>query len=75
MSKRPSIRYVPPPGTTPWRVGTKVGRTLYDCEGRLVGVVDSPDMARMVVEAINGYFGKGVEPNFEPRTPDRWPGR
>ena len=57
-----------PLGTTPWRVGRSVGRTLYDCEDRLIGVVDTPDIALLVVEAVNGYFGKGVEPKlFPPR--------
>lgn len=51
-----------PIGTTPWRVGRKVGRTLYDRNDRLVGVVDTPDIATLVVEAVNGYWGNGVEP-------------
>lgn len=57
-----------PPGTTPWRVRRSVGRTLYDCEGRLIGIVDTRDIALLVVEAVNGYFGTGVEPELLPRS-------
>lgn len=53
-------------GITPWRVGHKALRTLYDANDRLVGVVDTPDMATLVVEAVNAYWGTGVEPKVYP---------
>ena len=44
-----------------WRVGRKVGRTVYVQSGpepsdddRLIGLMDTPDLARLVVEAVNG---------------------
>ena len=33
----------------PWRVGRKVGRTLYDADDRLIGVMDTVEDARHVV--------------------------
>jgi len=36
-----------------WRVGRHVGRTLY-CAERLVGVVDTPELAAELVAAANG---------------------
>jgi hypothetical protein len=41
--------------TTPkerWRVGNKVGRTLY-LEGKLVGMVDTEELAKAIVERMN----------------------
>jgi uncharacterized protein (DUF433 family) len=40
--------------STPWRVGRKVGRTIYDSANTLIGVLDTPEMAARVVEAVNG---------------------
>lgn len=37
----------------PWRVGTSVGRTIYDDIGRLIGVMDTPALAAQVVAAVN----------------------
>ena len=44
-----------------WRTGRKVGRTIYRQVGdgpsdadELVGVMDTPELARMVVDALNG---------------------
>lgn len=37
----------------PWRVGRKVGRTIYDADNRLIGVMDTVDDAVRVVEAVN----------------------
>jgi hypothetical protein len=34
-----------------WRVGTKVGRTIYDAENRLIGVMDTPDLAVLAAAA------------------------
>jgi hypothetical protein len=41
-----------PPGL-PWRVGRSVGRTLYDADDHLIGVMDTPELAARVVEAVN----------------------
>jgi hypothetical protein len=40
---------------TKWRVGKKVGRTVYigDDPGDLVGVMDTPELAARVVAAVN----------------------
>ena len=38
----------------PWRTGRSVGRTLYDCTDRLIGVLDTPELATRVVDAVNG---------------------
>ncbi len=46
----------PPPAALPWRVGRKVGRTLYvgdDC----VGIVDTPELAARIVAAVNATPG------------------
>jgi hypothetical protein len=40
-------------GDTPWRVGSKVGRTVYDAHDRLIGVMDTPTLALLVVAAVN----------------------
>ncbi len=37
----------------PWRVGTKVGRTIYDAADRLIGVMDTVDDAKLVVNSVN----------------------
>jgi len=39
-----------------WRVGRKVGRTIY-LDGKLVGVMDTPELARQVVAALRGEKG------------------
>lgn len=43
-----------------WRTGRKVGRTIYEQVGiepsdddRLIGIMDTPDLARRAVEAVN----------------------
>lgn len=36
-----------------WRVGTKLGRTLY-VDNHCVGMVDSPGIAAEIVAALNG---------------------
>jgi hypothetical protein len=38
---------------SPWRVGRKVGRTIYDANDQLIGVMDTPELAKRVVEAVN----------------------
>lgn len=44
-----------------WRTGDSVGRTIYihdepesSDRGRLVGLMDTPELARIVVDAVNG---------------------
>lgn len=46
----------------PWRVGRKVGRTVYRQRGpdpadgdELIGLMDTPELAALVVEAVNHY--------------------
>jgi len=46
----------------PWRTGRKVGRTIYVQIGDepsdgdpLIGVMDTPELAALVVEAVNAY--------------------
>ena len=48
-----------------WRTGRKVGRTIYQQHGdepsdndRLIGVMDTPDLAERVVAAVNGCAGE-----------------
>jgi hypothetical protein len=41
------------PTSERWRVGRKVGRTIYIGD-RLVGLMDNENLARQVVEAVNG---------------------
>ena len=36
----------------PWRVGRKVGRTIYDADDRLIGVMDTVEDAQHVVAAL-----------------------
>lgn len=36
-----------------WRVGRKVGRTIYDEDDNLIGTMDSPDLADIVVTSVN----------------------
>lgn len=50
-----------------WRAGTKVHRTLYvhegdDSTGRLVGLMDTPELAALVVEAVNAHFAARSTP-------------
>lgn len=39
---------------TPWRGGTKVHRTLYDGENKLIGMMDTAEDAAAVCAAMNG---------------------
>lgn len=41
------------PNDLPWRTGRTVGRTLYDCTDRLIGTLDTPELATRVVDAVN----------------------
>jgi hypothetical protein len=37
-------------GKFPWRVGSKVGRTIYDASGELIGVMDTREFAAQVIK-------------------------
>lgn len=37
----------------PWRVGTKIGRNLYDAQGIPIGQLDTSDLARLAVDSVN----------------------
>lgn len=37
----------------PWRVGRKVGRTVYNSEDVLIGVMDTQELAAIVVACVN----------------------
>lgn len=39
----------------PWRVGNKVGRTIYDADGNLIGCMDIREDAAALVEAVNAH--------------------
>lgn len=39
--------------TLPWRTGRSVGRTIYDADDELIGVMDAPEDAALVVAAVN----------------------
>jgi hypothetical protein len=46
-----------------WRAGRSVGRTIYihqgdDEEGRLVGLMDTPELAATVIEAVNAWHAQ-----------------
>jgi hypothetical protein len=42
-----------------WRVGSKVGRTVYNEHDDLIGVMDTPALAARVVEAVNSHDAAG----------------
>jgi hypothetical protein len=42
-----------------WRVGAKLGRTLYR-DDRCVGMVDTPELAAEIVTAMNRWVGQPV---------------
>lgn len=56
----PSFRYYP------MRVGRKLGRTLYLGTGGdeqdddiVIGMVDTPELAREIADAVNYHYGHG----------------
>lgn len=49
----------------PWRTGRKVGRTIYDAQDELIGVMDTPELADRVVQAVNG-LGTAKQADEEP---------
>jgi len=40
-------------GRKPWRVGRKVGRTIYDADDNLIGMMDTRELAAEVVRCVN----------------------
>lgn len=40
-------------GRLPWRTGRKVGRTIYDADDELIGVMDTTALAYHVVWGVN----------------------
>lgn len=40
-------------GKLPWRVGMRVGRTIYDADDNLIGMLDTAELAERAVEAVN----------------------
>lgn len=47
----------------PWRVGTKVGRTIYNARNELIGMMDDRDLAESVVITINHAGGELADTN------------
>lgn len=43
-----------------WRVGLKLGRTIYR-DDELVGMMDDADMAKTMVKVLNAEYGKSLE--------------
>lgn len=46
-----------------WRVGRKVGRTIYDGDA-LIGVMDTAELAEKVVRAVNGAEDARPDPSL-----------
>jgi hypothetical protein len=44
----------PDPHALPWRTGRCTGRTIFDADDRLIGVLDRPELAARAVDAVNG---------------------
>lgn len=44
-----------------WRVGRKVGRTIYEGD-KLIGMMDTPELASRVVAAVNLAVYLGLKP-------------
>jgi hypothetical protein len=45
----------------PWRVGRSVGRTIYDATDELIGLMDTPELAEVVVGAVNAVEDRDEE--------------
>jgi hypothetical protein len=53
-----------------WRVGRSVGRTVYQGD-ELIGVMDTPELAALVVAAVNAELPDECDdPNWDERTRD-----
>jgi hypothetical protein len=50
-----------PLGALPWRVGSQVGRTIYDAGNRILGLLDTRELARQAVDAVNERAGLAPE--------------
>lgn len=59
-----------PEGPAPWRVGRTLGRTLYH-HGQFVGAVDTPELAKALVDAANGQAAHAVPADVAGPVPDR----
>jgi hypothetical protein len=60
------------PGRRPWRVGRSLGRTVYDADDRLLGMLDTSDLAAVVVACVNAQPA-GATVTLDPRC--SWCGR
>ena len=54
----------PKPSEPLWRVGRKLGRTLY-VHDQVVGMVDTPELAAAIVDAMNGEIAKADAAGYE----------
>lgn len=45
-----------------WRAGRSVGRTLYDENDELIGVMDTSELAAIVVDAVNRPEAPNIAP-------------
>lgn len=52
---------------TPWRVGRHVGRTVYDANEYLIGVMDTREDAFLVVTAVNAVAAQPPPMRTEPK--------
>lgn len=52
-SETSTVGVLGPDHPAPWRTGRSVGRTLYDANDRLIGTLDTPELADRVVAAVN----------------------
>lgn len=62
------------PATERWRPGRKVGRTIYthqddDPDGTLIGLMDTPELARRVCDAVNAQLAAGEHGQAEDEAP------
>lgn len=60
------------PGRRPWRVGRSLGRTVYDADDRLLGMLDTADLGAIVVACVNAQ-PQGATVTLDPRC--SWCGR
>lgn len=51
----PELRVVDKEEAGPWRVGRKLGRTVY-CDEKFVALFDEPRMAKLIVDTMNGTW-------------------
>lgn len=53
VAAMPTMRMPRAIGARPWRIGSKVGRTIYDADHNLIGLMDTIELATAVVAAVN----------------------